>query len=377
MGPIGAARDRKRRAPLYTSLHSNLDPALHLREAAGWLVRAQDHGTDRGFSYGTAFGEGFLPSYPETTGYIICTFLDLAEFYRDDEYERRAIEAGDWESAIQMPSGAVMGGMYTQNPTAAIFNTGMVLLGWASLYRRTGSDRFAQSGSRAGQWLLDMQEPDGNWIRGNSQFANPTSTVYNVKAAWGLASMGAALGRKDFIRSAVRNAEFAVSRQQRNGWFADCSLDDPARPLLHTIAYTMQGLIGIGRIANRSDLIDAAERTATAVRRLMNSDGFIPGRIDRDFAGSCDWSCLTGTAQTSIVWSELERLRGDKSYGAAAELANRYLMARHDIDNPDPSIRGGLAGSWPVWAPYGQYRILNWATKFFADALLMRPCGSS
>jgi hypothetical protein len=47
-------------------------------------------------------------------------------------------------------------------------------------------------------------------------------------------------------------------------------------------------------------------------------------------------------------------------------------MARHDISSPDPTIRGGLAGSWPVSGEYGQYRILNWATKFFADALLVR-----
>ena len=50
-------------------------------------------------------------------------------------------------------------------------------------------------------------------------------------------------------------------------------------------------------------------------------------------------------------------------------------MARHDISSSDPCIRGGLAGSWPVWAPYGKFRILNWATKFLSDALLLRIKG--
>ncbi len=134
----------------------------------------------------------------------------------------------------------------------------------------------------------------------------------------------------------------------------------------------MQGLVGIGKIARRPDLIDAAARTASSLMKLMNSNGFIPGTIGSNFVGAVPWSCLTGTAQTSIVWSELERLRNERTFGEAAERANRYLLARHDISSPDPAIRGGMAGSWPVSGNYGPYKILNWATKFFIDALLMR-----
>jgi hypothetical protein len=369
LSPWKEMQERRSKAPLYTELHSNLDPETHVREALGWLCRAQDFGTDRGVSYGTDFGSGFLPSYPETTGYIICTMLDLARRFDNDELRQRAIEMGEWEAQIQMDSGAVMGGMVNPNPTPAVFNTGMVLLGWADLYRETGRDTFATAGRRAGDWLVAMQEPNGNWIRGNSQFANAGSTVYNVKAAWGLAEMGQALGDEKFVRAAERNGEFALSKQAANGWFSDCCLEDAQRPLLHTVAYTMQGLTGIGRIAGRQDLLDGATRAADVLMALMEEDGFIPGKINSDFTGACTWCCLTGTAQTSIVWSELANLAGKHKYREAAGRANRYLMARHDISSPDPSIRGGLAGSWPVWGDYGRFRILNWATKFFIDAL--------
>ncbi len=57
------------------------------------------------------------------------------------------------------------------------------------------------------------------------------------------------------------------------------------------------------------------------------------------------------------------------TYRQWARRVNRYLMARHDIVNVDPRLRGGLPGSWPVWGPYGRLRILNWATKFLVDAL--------
>ena len=126
----------------YSGEHSNLDPELHLREAAAWLKRAQDADGDRGVSYGTHFGGVFLPSYPETTGYIIPTFLRLSEIWQDDELQTRAIEMGDWEIGIQFDSGAVMGGRVTSKPTPAVFNIGMVMLGWLALFESTVEERF-------------------------------------------------------------------------------------------------------------------------------------------------------------------------------------------------------------------------------------------
>jgi len=92
--------EQRRNTKLYTSLHQNLDPAKHLSEAADWMCRAQDHGSDRGVSCGAVFGQSFLPSYPEITGYIISTFLELARHYGDETYFRRAVDMGTWEAEI-------------------------------------------------------------------------------------------------------------------------------------------------------------------------------------------------------------------------------------------------------------------------------------
>lgn len=364
--------DRRAKSRLYTRAHTNVDARLHLAEAAAWLKRAQDAGTDRGVSYGADLGGAFLPSYPETTGYIIPSFLELARYYDDEEYLRRAIEMGIWETSLQLSCGAVMGGMCTDRPTAAVFNTGMVLLGYASLFKRTGDDVFAQAGRRAGNWLLEMQEPDGSWLRGNSQFADFSSTVYNVKAAWGLAEMGIALGESRFVVAAQRNGEYTISKQLQNGWFPACCLENAEKPLLHTIAYAAQGLAGIGKVTGRRDFTQAAARTGMSLTTAMREDGFIAGRFNRMFTAAANWCCLTGSAQTSWLWSELESITGDRKYGSCAERVNKYLMQRHDISSMDPNIRGGVAGSWPVWGPYGRLKVLNWATKFFVDALVAR-----
>lgn len=356
---------------LYAPRADDLDPTRHLNEAMEWLKRAQDAGTDRGVAYGVEFGKDFDVSYPETTGYVCQTFVDQYRITRDPSLLKRAIEMADWEISIQLPSGAVMGGKYNTNPTPAVFNTGMVLLGWASLINETGEERFKTAARRASDWLVSVQEKDGRWFKGNSDFALRESTLYNVKAAWGLCEVGVALGEQRYIDAAVLNAEYCMSRQKENGWLPDCCLSDPSAPLLHTLAYSMQGLVNIGKLAKRPDLIASSQRLADAELRIMGADGYLPGRQREDFSAAVNWCCLTGSAQTSIVWSELYLLTGDEKYRTAVRTVNKYLMAHHDIQNANPALRGGLAGAWPVWGDYGRLQILNWATKFLVDALTL------
>jgi hypothetical protein len=361
--------ERNRLAPLYAPDPGNLNRAQHIREAVAWLKRAQDAGADRGVAYGVRFGEEFDVSYPETTGYICSTFVEQEQLTGEVEYLARAIEMADWEISVQLPDGAVMGGKFNTTPTPAVFNTGMVLLGWSALIARTGEARFRAAAARASEWLLSVQEPNGRWERGNSKYANQAGTLYNVMAAWGLCEAGAALGENRFIQGAIRNAEYCLSRQHKNGWLPDCCLSNVEEPLLHTLAYSMQGLLGIGRLTGRSDLVGGAQKLADAELQIMSRDGYLPGKQRQDFSDAAGWSCLTGSAQTSAVWSQLFLLNRDEKYRSAVDVVNRYLMARHDVRNPDVRLRGGLPGSWPVWGDYGRYQILNWATKFLLDAL--------
>jgi hypothetical protein len=364
-------QERVQLGPLYAPQASDLDATRHLNEAMAWLERAQDAGTDRGVAYGVHFGDDFDVSYPETTGYVCQTFVDQYRLTGDKALLTRAIEMADWEISIQMASGAVMGGKLNTNPTPAVFNTGMVLLGWAALIVETDEARFKAAARRASDWLVSVQESDGRWFEGNSNFALPDSTLYNVKAAWGLCEVGVALNDERYIAAAVKNAEYCVSRQRPNGWLPDCCLSDPNAPLLHTLAYSMQGLFNIGKLAKRDDFIRSAQLLADAELRIMRDDGFLPGRQREDFSAAVEWCCLTGSAQTCIVWGELYLVTKDEKYRSAVRTVNAYLMAHHDIRNPDPRLRGGLAGSWPVWGDYGRLRILNWATKFLVDALTM------
>ena len=65
----------------------------------------------------------------------------------------------------------------------------------------------------------------------------------------------------------------------------------------------------------------------------------------------------------------------------SAERAVRYVTGTQDLESDDPGVRGGVAGSCPIWGEYGAYEYLNWAAKFTLDALLGRvtgrACGTS
>lgn len=72
-------------------------PAGALDAAIRWLTRTHDVTGRRGSSKGFSLLHGWLPPYPETTGYIIGTLLDHAAKTGDSELQEHARQMGDWE----------------------------------------------------------------------------------------------------------------------------------------------------------------------------------------------------------------------------------------------------------------------------------------
>jgi hypothetical protein len=356
----------------------NADVLAHARAAMEWLCRAQDAAGGRGVArsyslrYQRAHGRrGWLAAYPETTGYIIPTFFDYAEVAGNTEYRQRAIEMARWESEIQLDSGAVQGGVIGFKPSPAVFNTGQVLFGWARAFRESGDKLFLESARRGAEFLVKTQDSDGAWRRLGSQYARAGVNLYDARTAWGLLEAFSITKENLFHDAAIKNRDFVIARQQPNGWFPDCCLDDDARPLLHTIAYTMEGLVEAGNFLGDARFVEAAKKAASALLERQRPDGSLAGRFDHQWQPACRWSCLTGDAQTAIVWLRLFEQSGDPRYLSGARAINRFLMKTQDLGAKDEGIRGGVKGSHPIWAEYGSFEYLNWAAKFLVDALLL------
>lgn len=356
----------------------------HLGGAVRWLCRAQDAAGGGGVarSYSLRFKRshnrrGWLAAYPETTGYIIPTFFNYGAWTGEPEYLDRSVRMAEWEIDVQMESGAVQGGVIGFPPTPAIFNTGQVLFGWTWAFRETGDERFRKAAVRAAEFLIEAQDPDGAWRRHGSRYARAGVNVYDVRTAWGLLETARIAGDARYADAVVKNLEFTLTRQRENGWFAECCLDDDARPLLHTLAYAMEGLLEAGVLLEEPRYLEAARHTADALLARQRPDGSLAGRFDAEWRPVVRWSCLTGDAQTALVWFRLAQLTGEAQYFEAGRRMNRYLMSTQDLSAQDPGVRGGIKGSDPIYAEYGPYEYLSWAAKFFADTLLLeaRLCG--
>src|SRR5574340_1337321 len=138
------------------------DHRTHLRGAIDWLCRAQDvrkHKADAGgVAAGWSFEDGWLPSYPETTGYIIETMLAAAELLGRPELVGRAQRMIDWELSIQQPDGAFPGHFGELGSRPVIFNTGQIMHGMIAGWTQLKREECLAAAVRAGHWLAAQQD---------------------------------------------------------------------------------------------------------------------------------------------------------------------------------------------------------------------------
>jgi hypothetical protein len=346
--------------------------------AIQWLLTAQKATADNGVSLGYFLNNkqmSFKESYPETTGYIIQSFCDYSLQYNAKEYLTQAERMAEWENQVQMASGAVQGGALCEEEKQqpAVFNTGMVLQGYSTLLKQVKNETILTSAQKAANYLLQDLGDDGHFQTHGAFVSVTKIKTYNVLCAWALYKFGELSGDKKYIKAAVKNADAAMEQQQDNGWFANNDLIHKNYPLTHTIGYTLQGLLEVGLLANRQDMIQAVIRGINPIISNISQKGFLAGRFFSNWQPASLSSCLTGSAQIAIVAYRLYEITGDKSYQESGNRLLNYLKALQQTANIDPNIIGALAGSFPILlGSYMRAGYPNWATKYLLDGLLLQ-----
>jgi uncharacterized protein YyaL (SSP411 family) len=352
----------------------------HIEAAIQWICRAQDTFHDGGVarSYSLVYNpyferKGWIPSYPETTGYIIPTMFDYARLTNSQEINERAIRMADWECEVQMGNGAVQGGTIDQTPTPAIFNTGQVIFGWLRAFQETRKEKYLECAIKAGRYLVEQQEKDGSWRKNLSNYASSQMPfyTYNTRTAWALLLLSTFGNGESFKDASIRNIDFALGQQLDNGWFKSNCLNDPSQPLLHTIGYCIQGILEVGVLLNNLNYINSAKRATDALIEKQRNDGSLAGCFNDKWEPTVSWSCLTGDAQMSHIWGRFFQVTGQDRYLECMKKINRYLMGVQLLQTNNPDIYGGIGGSDPLHGGYGRFEILNWTIKFFIDALML------
>lgn len=351
--------------------------ADHLAAAVAWLGRAQDATPDGGVAASYSLLDGWNPSYPETTGYIVPTLLHHAEATGDDESRRRARRMGGWLAEVQRADGSIGRGLWEgpadADKPAEVFNTGQVLFAYLAL-TETGLEPLEDAARRAAGWLRDVQNPDGSWT---AHALHGVPHTYYTRVTWALARAGRLLDEPDLTKAAGRAVDWALAQRREGGWIDRMAFTPGTDPLTHTVAYTIEGLLECGLVLDHEaawragvEACEAFARSYRAADGCRLPSGGVAATLRPDWRGSATYDCPTGTAQLALCCRRVAAVDGREDLREVADDLLRAVKLAQAGPSAPPELRGGVPGSMPIWGRYASFKYLNWATKFAADALL-------
>lgn len=350
------------------------DPGIEasIDESVAWLMRAQDNtaSNDCGVSRDYSLISGWATSYPETTGYIIPTMLAYAEWRNDVNARESARRMLDWCLDIQLEGGGFQGGKIDAEPVVPVtFNTGQILIGLAAGVTVFGN-KYSSSMNTAADWLRDTLDEDGCWRKFSTPFAEPGEKAYETHVSWGLFEAARLDSSRGWGEAGLKNVDWALGKQCTNGWFDDCCLNDPEHPLTHTIGYVLRGVLEAYSFSEQEKYLDAAKLTADALVKIVDDDGYLPGRLNSDWQSYVSWACLTGSVQIAHCLFLLYQFTNSSVYRDVGYALNKYVRRSMKAVGSD-EVRGGIKGAFPVDGDYGAFEYLNWSAKFFVDSNML------
>src|SRR5260221_412849 len=201
---------------LFQMKHPVLSNKDHIIAGLEWLCRAQDQSGDNGVSAWFSLVNGWQPSYIETTGYIINTFLDASTYLHRPDLQKRAILMADFLVKMQHETGGYRTAVPSRGPESAlptVFNTGQDLLGMTAVYQLTKKKKHLNSAVQAADFLLSIQEADGSWLKYTYGSMKHT---YHTPGAWGILKVWQLTHKKKYLNAARKNLDWAAQRSEEH-----------------------------------------------------------------------------------------------------------------------------------------------------------------
>jgi len=339
--------------------------------AFDWILRSIDAVHGQGSSKGYSYVRGWLPAYPETSGYIISSLLRYGETFAAPQAMEKAKGIARWLGGVINADGGISAIGATASPSLA-FDTGMVLQGLTDLAQTTGESCWAELAHRCADFLVARQQDDGSWSQDYSSIPH----AYHARIAWPLLRYGIVFDRPRARSAAEASLSWVLKQQRENGTFAQAFFS-PRLPYVntHSLGYIVEGLLESYLLTRTEEWRAAAERTADRLAGILfRNRGFLPGFFREDWQEKrlfpVSFACLTGMAQLSRCWFLLYRMTGDARHLEAGNLSLSHVVRYQDIETGQPAVRGALPGSGPFFGRYLPLQFPNWAAKFLLDALM-------
>lgn len=339
-----------------------------LDAAVDWLLMSIKACGGNGSSKGYRIVNGWMPAYPETTGYLIPTLLDVRDSYHRPELGEVAAQLGRWLAGIQLPNGGFVGRELGVLNQPVVFNTGQILHGLNALIYREEHDHLKPNAEQAAAFLVSSMDDTGCFARNES---NGIIHTYNVRTAWALLVCGRILNNDGFQKAALANVEWTLRQQNDQGFFLLNQFKPGGNANTHGLAYVLQGLIEFYALTGDQRFLDAVKASCDRVVRLYGTRRKLTSELGDDWKSLSSHLCLTGYAQLSIILFDLFRITSENSYLNTALNLLDDVSRSQDIRKGNP-YSGAIKGSRPVYGRYAPLQYPNWATKFYVDALLAK-----
>lgn len=340
-----------------------------ISQAALWIINAHQNSVDSGVPAAYSLKDArYLQSYRETTGYIICTMLDLYHINGNKSFLERAQQMADWEIEVQHASGGFGEIHPNGEEVLKVFNTGQIIFGLCNMFHETQDEKYIESAKRAGNWLVSIQEKNGSWNIHTT--AGPKS--YHARVAWSLLRLYQITNDEKYKDGAKTNLNWVLNCFDKKNYYIHHTSLTYKSPWTHLIAYTIRGTYESGLILNDSNMQNHALKALDAIVNFAKeSNALLPGTLDNNWKGDAKYSCLTGNAQLSIIAYKVYLQTKDKKYKIFADHQMEALK-RLQIQSTKIEINGAITGSNPIYGDYCTNQIPNWAVKFFIDALVLK-----
>lgn len=341
----------------------------HLEAAVDWLKRSIELHGGNGSAHSYRLFKGWMPPYPETSGYILKTFLRLYAKDMGNRHLETAKGLGNWLLSLQLDDGGFEGSYVGHLNRPVVFNTGQILLGMNALHEATCDQRYLESARRAASFLVECMDDDGCFRRYTS---NGIVHTYNARTAWALIETGTIAGEERFVDAGRRNLQWALAQQSDNGFFRQNNFKPDGNANLHGLSYVLRGLTESYELTDDEEYLAAVVKTLDQAVALYERHGMIAGEFDEEWRYLCRYVCLTGYCQMAIVLMKAFQIVDDRRYLKLARRMVDDVKSTQDIRSEGKPHYGAISGSYPIFGRYATMQYPNWATKFFVDSLLLK-----
>jgi len=280
----------------------------------------------------------WVKPYPEVTGYLLSYFANDAQ--RND-IPPAIIKAADKLIGIQNGRGGLPS--FCDEHYLFTFDTGQVMHGCASLFKKTGEKKYLAAATACGEFLCDMQLPDGSMfpvydLRNGAKYVDNDGTWGNSFSPIQAKNIEGLL----LLSGLTSNQKYPTVAQKLAQWSKQhCDLT-----YTHPGAYCLEGLLAIGEEEFVRD------RLKEEIIPRIGSNGFLA------YSEDLPYSYVSGSVQMAILLFKL----GFKENSRRILEWARVVQSNH--------FMGGLfqyAGKDGDLDDHVHTEMNSWGTKYFAQ----------